>query len=286
MNPIKRATKLVLQLLSPVLFYELIRIMSSIFVYQSRGDMLENPDTAIHFILPGILAAIILLSLWYRRECTKDSYWGMREQSENNMDNNCYKTFDEKQSISMRAIFLISLTAVCCSVFFNFFLSLFYWLDVTFEETAQILYKPVFWQQLLYLVILMPLAEELVFRGLGYYRLRRELPPLHAALISSLFFALYHGNLKQGIYAFFVGLVLVLLYEIYDSLLMPYLFHVMANLASTVMQNMNWNVSYIHHRKMYLIVLFISGILLFWGLYKIREDEKNHEITVHSHTVL
>ena len=47
---------------------------------------------------------------------------------------------------------------------------------------------------------LTPFAEELVYRGIVWHRLRRGFSPVEAALISSLIFGAAHADLRQGIY--------------------------------------------------------------------------------------
>lgn len=80
-------------------------------------------------------------------------------------------------------------------------------------------------------VLLAPLAEELLFRGLLY----RVLSPLGAKrciLLTALVFAFMHGSLYQIPYAFLAGLFLGYLREKSGALLYPVLFHVTSNLLS------------------------------------------------------
>ena len=82
-------------------------------------------------------------------------------------------------------------------------------------------------------LFLAPIAEEAVFR-LGIYTwLGRRLPSAAAAILSALAFGLYHGNWIQGIYGFFMGLVLAWGYESGGnrSFPMAVLMHGAANLA-------------------------------------------------------
>lgn len=66
---------------------------------------------------------------------------------------------------------------------------------------------------LLQLVLLGPLAEELVFRaGIEERMLRRGLPVVVPVAVSALTFAVVHANVAQGVAAFVVGIVLGLLY--------------------------------------------------------------------------
>lgn len=83
--------------------------------------------------------------------------------------------------------------------------------------------------------LLVPLAEELVFRGLGYQRLRRETDAWTSAVFTSVLFGLYHGNLLQGIYAGIMGLFLAFVCEHYKSLTASWLFHAAANITAIIM---------------------------------------------------
>ena len=100
------------------------------------------------------------------------------------------------------------------------------------ETTAELLYAPPLAVQIAATGILIPAAEELVFRGGIYLVLRRKLAAFPAMILCSLLFALYHGNVVQGIYAFLLGFLAVWLLNRTQSILYPVLFHMAANLAS------------------------------------------------------
>ncbi|MCR5250472.1 MAG: HAD hydrolase-like protein [Lachnospiraceae bacterium] len=78
-------------------------------------------------------------------------------------------------------------------------------------------------------VILAPLLEELVFRGLLLARMRRVFSAKLCIVLTALFFGFYHGNILQGVYAFLMGLFLGHLAVKEDGLLAPLLFHMTAN---------------------------------------------------------
>ncbi len=59
-----------------------------------------------------------------------------------------------------------------------------------------------------YSIILAPVTEELVFRGLIFRYTRLAVPFWVANIWQALLFALMHGNLMQGVYAFVMGLIL------------------------------------------------------------------------------
>lgn len=93
------------------------------------------------------------------------------------------------------------------------------------------------WLQIAGLGVAVPLAEELIFRGLFYERLREWLPQGLGILCASAVFALYHGNPVQMIYAFPMALLLHLCYEKSGSLAAPVLFHMGANLISVILES-------------------------------------------------
>ena len=86
--------------------------------------------------------------------------------------------------------------------------------------------------QLAGLGVLVPVAEELIFRGLIYERMKRFFSVKVSVLLSSLLFALYHGNPIQMIFAFPMAVVLAVVMQQGKSILFPILFHMGANLAA------------------------------------------------------
>lgn len=94
-------------------------------------------------------------------------------------------------------------------------------------------------------VIAAPVVEELLFRGFLYNALKKILDtvPAHvttvshrlsvltAALITSVLFGVYHGNILQGIYSGLLSLVMVWLYEITGTLVSNILFHAAFNFS-------------------------------------------------------
>ena len=84
-----------------------------------------------------------------------------------------------------------------------------------YEETSTALYSAPLEMQLLCLVVLIPICEELVFRGLMFKRMRERSGFLYAAVYSALVFGLFHGNIVQMVYGFILGMLLAYMYEKY-----------------------------------------------------------------------
>lgn len=85
-------------------------------------------------------------------------------------------------------------------------------------------------------MLLAPVCEELVFRGISLSSSRRAFTCRHsdaiAILLSALLFALYHGNLVQFCYALPMGILLALLATWTSSLLPSILLHITINVSS------------------------------------------------------
>lgn len=79
------------------------------------------------------------------------------------------------------------------------------------------------------LVIMAPIAEEVLFRGYLYGKLKRYTPVVLAALVSSLLFALAHMRLNVGIDVFILGLVLCGLRSLTGSIWAGVLVHMLKN---------------------------------------------------------
>ncbi len=77
-----------------------------------------------------------------------------------------------------------------------------------------------------------PLAEELMFRGIIYGGLRRNVGSGASLLVSSLLFGIYHLNVVQGIYGTVMGALMAYAYEYFGSFAVPVLIHAAANILA------------------------------------------------------
>ena len=76
-----------------------------------------------------------------------------------------------------------------------------------------------------------PLAEEMIFRGVLFVRLKRFLPVTAAGLLSSLLFGIYHGNAIQALYGFFAGCLLAWFYHKKGSFAQTVVLHGVMNIT-------------------------------------------------------
>lgn len=84
-------------------------------------------------------------------------------------------------------------------------------------------------------ILLAPLGEELLFRGLLFPALRRTLPVWPAALLSGLLFAVIHVEWIAIVVIFPVGVLFALAYQARRTLLVPIAAHATFNLINVVL---------------------------------------------------
>ena len=107
-------------------------------------------------------------------------------------------------------------------------------LDSQYQQTAQVLYAAGFPVRLAVLGILIPVSEEMMFRGILFKRFREMQGFWYSAVCSSIFFAFIHTNATQTVTAFLLGLMLSYLYERFGSFKAPVLLHITINTGSLV----------------------------------------------------
>lgn len=141
------------------------------------------------------------------------------------------KKYTGYTGISPWKFLLIAAAGVFACVGFNIFISItgiINWFG-GFEDTADAIYGGGMFWTIAGVVFIIPIVEELMFRGLVYNRIKDYSGVVPAILVSALYFAIYHMNVPQGIYAFALGVLMAWIYYRYKTILAPILFHVSAN---------------------------------------------------------
>lgn len=156
--------------------------------------------------------------------------------------------------------------------------------SAAYREVSLLLYRPPLWIQIAATGLLIPVTEELVFRGLGYFRMRWKLSFGWASFVSAIYFGLYHMNIVQGVYAFCLGLLMAYVYETYHSLWASICLHAGANISAVLFNGLIPQTC--QERIPLWVMLAASGALMLVGIYKIREDVNKREITFHSDPLL
>ena len=99
-----------------------------------------------------------------------------------------------------------------------------------FSDTPQIVIPA--WDTVIYVLTLcfvIPVTEEITFRGVIFGQIRREFGPWISVFISALFFGILHGISVQIGYAVMCGIIIAACYYLTDSILAPILLHCIFN---------------------------------------------------------
>lgn len=140
--------------------------------------------------------------------------------------------------------------------------------DTLFQKSNEVIFSGGLLLQILVVGILVPIMEELLFRIIIYRRVRAVYGIIAGGIGSALLFAVVHGNITQGIYAFVMGIVIVYLYEKIGSGAVCMLFHIVANLTSIFISELDTISENIWFA---MILIIISILLLLGGIYGMRK---------------
>lgn len=178
----------------------------------------------------------------------------------------------EKRKISVQQWGLVALLGMAASISLNDWIALSGIITIFdgFEEVAEALYGGSLLVEFLAIAVAAPLIEELIFRGLVYQRIRRLSGVRMAVILSALYFGVYHMNIVQGIYAFLLGGLLAWVYEKYQTLWAPILFHASANLLSVIFSE--WSFGYRMTVAGVIFEIFISTVLMIYAIIRVHKN--------------
>lgn len=163
----------------------------------------------------------------------------------------------------VRYTLLIPLGIVACVVSNNIInMSELVMYSDAYQQTSEAFYTASLPMMLIGIGILVPIAEEFMFRGLLYNRLKDLTTAKKAGIFCALFFGLYHGNLVQGIYGFLAGILLVLIYEKYGSMAAPVLMHMILNFTSVIVTKLGLFSWMFEDMMRVCIITVVCGLLL------------------------
>ncbi|NLZ47976.1 MAG: CPBP family intramembrane metalloprotease [Clostridiales bacterium] len=185
------------------------------------------------------------------------------------------KDFLEIRKISLRNslhVILIAIVTSFFSVSLTNILSVFFTSYEYINETiANSLTSG--WNLLL-MTILLPIFEEIFFRGIIFNELKKRINLKTAIIIQAILFGLFHGNILQGIYTTILAIALALAYHWTHSIFAPIIIHIVYNLLGTLI------IPVILYYTEFLTIpyLIVSVILMVFLLRRMRKRLSNNEI--------
>ncbi len=138
------------------------------------------------------------------------------------------------------------------------------WLISSYSSASSVIKGSSLIGQIIGVVIAPALAEEILFRGVILGRLKKVMPVWSAVIVSSLAFALVHGNPLWIAYTFVMGLLVAMIDVKYDSIVPGMIMHFMFNLygcfAATLMLPLIVYIGYILIGAGIFVMLLSGGI--------------------------
>ncbi len=123
------------------------------------------------------------------------------------------------------------------------------------------------WLSVLTTVVLAPLAEELLFRGVTMKKAQQLMPFMTANILQAALFGVYHGNLIQGAYAFLLGLILGFTAEYFHSIWASILLHAFVNGSAELLNLLPEQLTATVFGVAFLAILAVGFFLLAAKLY-------------------
>lgn len=134
----------------------------------------------------------------------------------------------------------------------------------------------------LYSVIIGPINEELIYRGITLGYAKREMPFWAANLLQAFLFGVMHMNMIQGIYAFLIGIIFGYICH-KSSIYVAILLHILFNLWGTYMTSSYMSTDSVPLFLFWLalgIAFTIIGMLLFQsGVQRLENKAKDFGIS-------
>ncbi|MCM1027030.1 MAG: CPBP family intramembrane metalloprotease [Roseburia sp.] len=110
-------------------------------------------------------------------------------------------------------------------------------ISASYQAVAETQYAANILLGLIVYVVVGPIAEELLFRGVIYNCMKGLFQPVGAVLVASVFFGVYHGNTVQGVYGFLMSCLIIYAYEYFGDFRVAVAMHAVINLVSYLLGN-------------------------------------------------
>lgn len=145
--------------------------------------------------------------------------------------------FEKREKAGILHYIAVGTGALLMAFLLNYFIS-FIRLQEMFPEyqtTAGQMYQENGVFILLATLVLAPVMEELVFRGICFGRIRSYTDKKMTIILSAMLFGIYHMNFVQFLYAFVMGMFFGAVYEKYRDIKLVMTAHAFANLCAALL---------------------------------------------------
>lgn len=248
--------KIILLAIVPFIIAVLLQNVILAFIYVSYHAFSNNMSDEISYMM-GMMAAVatgLVYALWYRAITRGSTYEGGRKKVKDILRGSNIVIFI---SLAIGSQFFVSGVM-------NLIQPLFESLFTDYAQIMDQLFGVNLSLVLIYTIIIAPITEELIFRGVILYYCWNKGSFVIANICQGILFGLYHGNIIQGIYATLLGLILGYVRIKYKTIAAPIVLHIMIN-ASALLLNVIPSTT-----LGYVFMTLFGGNLLFRGIMKIQ----------------
>jgi len=229
----------------------------------SQSAILEGYNSIILYVLIlSQIIAFIVFVIWYRQQ------------------NRGRERKRLTQVIHVKTLGCVVFLGIGLQLFTNLFMQIIYMLAPGAMEEYTALVETVGIGQanvisLLATVVLAPIVEEIMFRGVTMRLAQKAGAGFFAAnLIQAVAFGIYHFNWIQGIYATVLGLVLGYVVYKYDSIYPSILLHFAYNFAATILSASAEGLPDTMATQVLIMVVML--VTTFIGILFLKADKKEN----------
>ncbi len=213
------------------------------------------------------LVTVVVGALWYRRYKPAGDF-KLKEAANG-------KLFAAMACLGLSLQFLISM---CLNAVYPILPES---LTTQYSELMESLLGGNIWLTLFVTVILAPLAEEFLFRGVTMRKAQKIMPFMAANVLQAVLFGIYHMNLIQGVYAFVLGMILGFTAEYFHSIWASILLHAFVNGSAEILSHLPEAVTSTY---LGLAGIAVVGVVLLFVAAKLYPKAKTEPVAVEAPT--
>lgn len=130
--------------------------------------------------------------------------------------------------------------------------------------------------QIVSLAIIVPIAEEFIYRGIMFARLKEMMDVRMAAFMTSLIFGLFHFNLLQGTYTFLLSILMIMVLMRYDSIIPGIMIHAIANCTAVLSNYFGTSEIFDKNIMRYVSTMTVELMIGVFALIVLMKKEKEN----------
>lgn len=220
------------------------------------------PETVDSKLFRQLLTSLAVLPFLYSFRKTDRELSGKKILIENSKPN----------ALKIKTLLVMFFTGGCFALAFNNLLGM---IQITkystsYTQVEQTFYTGRITLEIFSLVLVIPVVEELLYRGIVYERARKWLGVRPAMVVSAVIFGLIHMNLVQFIYASVFGLLLVCFAEQTGNISGAVAAHMAANFTSVLRAETEVFAFMNQSQAIWMAATIAFGAFAAAGLWEIR----------------